>query len=138
MLVRWYIATPLSYRQIEDIATDFNLSLDHSTVQRWVDEYSPAILNIVHRYMNKDFTRSWRLDETYIKVKGRWNYLYRIVDSKGDSINFYLSETRNHKAALNCIRGAMRIAGIKPNQTVYSNINGRVLSSASQFSTITA
>ena len=66
--------------------------------------------------MNKDFTTSWRLDETYIKVKGKWTYLYRIVDSKGDSINFYLSEARDHKAALKCIHGAIKIADIKPDK----------------------
>ena len=70
----------------------------------------------VRKYLNKYFKRSWRLDETYIKVKGKWCYLYRIVDKDCDTINFYFSKTRDHKVALACIRGAINVAGFIPDK----------------------
>lgn len=116
MSVRWYLAFALSYRNIEEIIKDWNIGLDHSTVQRWVAEYGDYLQAKVRKYLTKNFERSWRLDETYIKVKGKWCYLYRIVDKAGDSIFFHFSETRDHKAALTCVRGAIRIAGFIPDK----------------------
>lgn len=116
LAVRWYLAYPLSYRDVEELIKDWNTSLDHTTVYRWVQEYSPQIHARVSKYLNRNFKRSWRLDETYIKVKGEWCYLYRIVDKAGDTINFHFSKTRDHKAALSCIRGAIRIARFVPDK----------------------
>lgn len=114
--VRWYLSYALSYRDIEELIKEWNVGLDHSTVQRWVVEYGDQLQAKVRKYLNKNFKRSWRLDETYIKVKGKCCYLYRIVDKDGDTINFYFSQTRDHKAALDCVRGAIRIAGFIPNK----------------------
>ena len=114
MAVRWYLAYPLSYRNVEDLIQDWNITLDHSSVQRWVDEFGSYLMSKVRKYLKRNFKRSWRLDETYIKVKGEWCYLYRIVDSDGDSIFFHFSKTRDHQAALACVRGAIRVAGFVP------------------------
>lgn len=116
MAVRWYLAYSLSYRNIEELIKDWNIGLDHSTVQRWVNEFGSLLMSKVRKYLNLNFKRSWRLDETYIKVKGEWCYLYRIVDKDGDSIFFHFSKTRDHRAALVCVRGAIRIAGFVPNK----------------------
>ena len=114
MAVRWYLDYPLSYRNVEDLIQDWNITLDHSSVQRWVDEFGSYLMSKVRKYLKRNFKRSWRLDETYIKVKGEWCYLYRIVDSDGDSIFFHFSKTRDHQAALACVRGAIRVAGFVP------------------------
>jgi putative transposase len=116
MTIRWYLAYPLSYRHVEEFAKERNIGLDHSTVQRWVQEYGPYLQTSIRKYLKKDFTRSWRLDETYVKVNGKWVFLYRITDSTGDTINFYLSQTRDHNAALECIRGAIKVAGMVPDK----------------------
>ncbi len=116
MAVRWYLAYALSYRNIEELIKEWNIGLDHSSVQRWVAEYGSWLQAKVHKYLARNFKRSWRLDETYVKVKGKWCYLYRIVDKAGDSIFFHLSKTRDHQAALACIRGAIRIAGFIPDK----------------------
>jgi putative transposase len=114
--VRWYLAYSLSYRNIEELIKDWNIGLDHSTVQRWVNEFGSHLMSKVRKYLKRSFKRSWRLDETYIKVKGEWCYLYRIVDKDGDSIFFHFSKTRDHRAALACVRGAIRIAGFVPDK----------------------
>lgn len=114
--VRWYLAYPLSYRHIEEMLGEFAVSLDHSIVQRWVVEYGEQLQYMVRKYSNKSFKKSWRLDETYIKVKGEWCYLYRVIDKGGDTISFHLSETRDHKAAIKCIRSAIKVAGFIPDK----------------------
>ncbi len=116
MVVRWYLAFPLSYRNIEELIKDWNIELDHSSAQRWVAEYGSWLESKVRKYLTRNFKKSWRLDETYIKVKGEWCYLYRIVDKDGDSISFHFSKTRDHKAALACIRGAIRTARFIPDK----------------------
>lgn len=116
MAVRWYLAYTLSYRNIEELIKDWNVGLDHSSVQRWVAEYGSWLHAKIRKYLTRNFKRSWRLDETYIKVKGKWCYLYRIVDKAGDSIFFHFSKTRDHKAALACIRGAIHTARFIPDK----------------------
>ena len=76
------------------------VSADHSTIYRWVQRYAPEMEKRLRWYWKRPgFSRSWRVDETYIKVKGQWTYLYRAVDKDGDTIDFYLLPTRNAKAA---------------------------------------
>ena len=116
MAVRWYLSYALSYRNIEELIKEWNIGVDHATVQRWVAEYGTRLKSKVYKYLNRKFKKSWRLDETYIKVKGKWCYLYRLVDKDGDSIFCHLSKTRDHQAALTCIRGAIRIAGFIPDK----------------------
>ena len=74
------------------------VKVDHTTIMRRVHQYSPEIEKKIRRHL-KPTNDSWRVDETYIKVKGKWKYLYRAVDSNGDTIDFMLSSKRNRKAA---------------------------------------
>ena len=77
--VRWYLRYPLSFRQLEEIMSERNLNVDHVTIWRWVQRYAPE-LNRRCRPQIRDTNRSWRVDETYCRVAGRWTYLYRAVD----------------------------------------------------------
>src|SRR5262245_22607841 len=79
MGVRWYVAYPLSYRHIEELMKERGVEVDHSTIQRWVVKYSLPLEEAFHR-RKRPVWIGWRMDETYIKVKGEWYYLYRAVD----------------------------------------------------------
>ncbi|WP_445946530.1 IS6 family transposase [Shewanella sp.] len=96
--LRYYLAYKLSYREIEEIFAERNIHFDHSTLNRWVIKYAPQ-LEANFRVRKRRISGSWRMDETYIKVKGRWVYYYRAVDKFGAVIDFYLSETRDELAA---------------------------------------
>ena len=97
--VRWYVAYALSYRNLEEMLSERGLAPDHSTIQRWVTKYSPQ-LEAEFRERKKQVGKSWRMDETYIRVSGKWYYLYRAVDKEGKTIDFMLSEHRDKEAAL--------------------------------------
>lgn len=84
--VRWYLSYPLSLRNLEEIMKERGVSVDHSTVNRWVLKYAPQ-LEASARKHRKQVVKSWRLDETYIKVKGKWKYLYRAVDKEGNTVD---------------------------------------------------
>ena len=99
MLVRWYLAYPLSYREIEELALERGLEVDHSTINRWVIKYSPQLEELFRRRRKRRVGSSWRMDETYIKVRRQWVYLYRAVDKEGNTIDFMLSEKRDEPAA---------------------------------------
>jgi transposase-like protein len=96
--VRWYLRYPLSYRDLEEMMLERGLKVDHTTIYRWVHAYSPEIEKRTRHYL-KPTNDSWRVDETYIKVKGKWKYLYRAVDSEGNTLDFMLSAKRDQKAA---------------------------------------
>lgn len=96
--VRWYLRYALSYRDLEEILAERGLSVAHTTIFRWIQAYAPEIDRRVRPHL-KPTNDSWRVDETYVKVKGRWMYLYRAVDSTGQTLDFLLSETRCTRAA---------------------------------------
>jgi transposase-like protein len=98
LCVRWYLRYPLSYRQIEEMMQERGLSIDHTTIYRWVQYYAPELEKRCRLYV-KETTDSWRVDETYIKVKTEWVYLYRAVDSQGNTLDFLFSSTRDAQAA---------------------------------------
>ena len=85
--VRWYIAYPLSTRHAEELMHERGVHVDHSTINRWVIKYSPQLEEAFHR-RKRPVGSSWRLDETYIRVKGEWRYLYRAGDKHGQTIDF--------------------------------------------------
>lgn len=96
--LRYYLAYKLSYREIEEVFAERNIHFDHSTLNRWVIKYAPQ-LDAVFRKEKRRVSGSWQMDETYIKIKGKWVYYYREVDKYGAIIDFYLSETRDEPAA---------------------------------------
>jgi transposase-like protein len=107
MGVRWYVAYPLSYRHVEELLEERGVPVDHATIQRWVVKYSPLLEEAFHRRKRSVWV-SWRMDETYIKVKGQWYYLYRAVDKYGQTIDFLLTEHRDAEAALRFLKKAIR------------------------------
>ena len=104
--VRWYVAYSLSYRDLEELMQERGYAVDHSTVQRWVVHYAPRIEK-AFRKNKKRVGNRWRLDETYIKIKGEWKYLYRAVDKQGQTIDFLLTVKRDKKAARHFLNKAI-------------------------------
>jgi len=90
LCMRWYLRYSLSYRDLEEMMVERGLAVDHTTIYRWVQSYAP-MLEKKCRTKLKPTNDSWRVDETYIKVKGEWMYLYRAVDSDGNTVEFMLS-----------------------------------------------
>ena len=115
--VRWYVAYPLSYRHVEELMEERGVSVDHATVQRWVVKYSPQLEEALHR-RKRPVESSWRMDETYIRVKGTWRYLYRAVDKQGQTIDFLLTEQRDQEAALRFLQQAIRRHGVPEKITI--------------------
>ena len=110
MAVRWYLAYALSYRDIEELLLERGLRIDHATINRWVIEYAPQ-LAANFQAKKKPVKKSWRMDETYIKVKGQWMYQYRAVDKSGDTIDCYFAKNRDKKAALKFFKKSIGSAG---------------------------
>jgi IS6 family transposase len=96
--VRWYCRYGISYRDIEQMMGERGVSVDHSTIYRWVQRYAPEMEKRLRWQWRHPQSTSWRVDETYVKVRGQWTYLYRAVDKYGETIDFYLSRTRNAQA----------------------------------------
>jgi putative transposase len=115
--VRWYLAYPLSYRHVEELMEERGVPIDHATIQRWVVKYSPQLEEAFHRRKRPVWV-SWRMDETYIQVKGQWRYLYRAVDKQGQTIDFLLTEQRDEEAALRFLKKAIRRHGVPEKITI--------------------
>ena len=98
LCVRWYLRYSLSYRDLEEMMAERGLTVDHSTIARWVLAYAPELEKRVKPQL-KPTNDSWKVDETYIKVKGVWVYQYRAVDSAGNTLDFRLSTKRDAEAA---------------------------------------
>jgi IS6 family transposase len=95
--VRWYCRYGISYRDLEQMMGERGVPVDHSTIYRWVQRYAPEIEKRLRWQWRRPQSRSWRVDETYVKVRGRWAYLYRALDKEGNTIDFYLSPTRKRQ-----------------------------------------
>jgi transposase, IS6 family len=96
--VRWYLRYALSYRDLEEMMLERGLQVDHTTIYRWVQRYAPELDKRCRPHL-KATADSWKVDETYIKVKKEWVYLYRAVDSRGNTLDFFFSPTRDATAA---------------------------------------
>jgi putative transposase len=115
--VRWSVAYPLSTRHVEELMQERGVSVDHSTVNRWVVKYSPRLEAAFH-CRKRLVWRSWRMDETYIRVKGRWCYLYRAMDKSGQTIDFLLTAHRDERAATRFLTKAIRRHGVPETITI--------------------
>ncbi len=81
LCVRWYLAYNLSLRDLEEMMAERGIHVDHSTIHRWVVRFSPLLLERFN-HRKRPVTRKWHVDETYVKVRGRWMYLYRAIESR--------------------------------------------------------
>ena len=108
--VRWYVSYKLSYRDVEELLAERGVRVAHTSVFRWVIKYVPQIEKRFREH-KKPVGRSWRMDETYIRVKGEERYLYRAVDKDGNTVEFLLTARRNAKAARRYLRKAMKTSG---------------------------
>jgi putative transposase len=115
--VRWYVAYPISYRQLEEMMGERGVAVDHSTLNRWVIKYAPEVEKAFRR-RQCPVGRSWRLDETYVKIKGKSAYLYRAVDKDGHTIDFLLTPTRDRDAAEAFLRKAILTQGLPEKITI--------------------
>src|ERR1700760_1439424 len=98
LCVRRYLRYALSLRNLEEIMAERNVEVDHVTIWPWIQRYAPELSRLCRREL-RGTNGSWRVDETYIRVAGKWSYLYRAVDSTGDTIDFLLSPKRDANAA---------------------------------------
>jgi transposase-like protein len=105
--VRWYVAYPISYRQLEEMMEERGVAVDHATLKRWVIKYGPALEQQFRRRLQP----VGRMDETYVKIKGEWAFLYRAVDKAGHTVDFLLRPTRDQTAAAAFLRKAIRHHG---------------------------
>ncbi len=114
LCVRWYLRYCLTLRDLEELMAERGLSVDHATIGRWVLRYAPELHKRIRREIRHP-NRSWRVDETYIRVAGQWTYLYRAVDSTGETIDFMLSPKRDAVAAKHFLQLALWRSGqIRP------------------------
>src|SRR5260370_22939183 len=105
--VRWYLSYKLSYRDLVAMMGERGLVMAHTTILRWVQRYTPEFEKRWKRFA-RTVGVSWRMDETYVKVRGEWVYLYRAVDKAGKTVDFYLSRKRDVNAAKTFLRKAMK------------------------------
>lgn len=98
LAVRWYLRYGLSYRDVEELLAERGISVDHVSIFRWVQRFTPLLAHAAHPCRHRVGDRWW-VDETYVKVSGRWHYVYRAIDQFGQVIDMYVSPRRDSVAA---------------------------------------
>src|SRR5438309_2453600 len=107
LCLRWYFRCKLSYRDLVEMLSERGLIIAHTTILRWVVRYAETCEKRWRRF-ERPVDGSWRVDETFIKVRGQLTYLYRAVDGQGNTVEFYLSRTRGMAAAKAFFRKALK------------------------------
>jgi transposase, IS6 family len=115
--VRWYLRYALSYRDVEELLAERGIVVDHVTVYRWVQRFTPLFIDAARPCRHSVGDR-WFVDETYVKIAGHWRYLYRAVDQFGQVIDVYLSARRDAKAARGFFSSAMTVTQAEPVEVV--------------------
>src|ERR1700692_2773251 len=113
LCVRWYLRFKLSYRDLVEMMAERGLSMAHTTIMRWVHHYAPEFERRWNRFA-RPVGHSWRVDETYVKISGKWFYLYRAVDREGKTVDFSLSGKRDVGAVKAFFRKAIKNQGSAP------------------------
>ncbi|EZV70352.1 TPA: IS6-like element IS257 family transposase, partial [Staphylococcus aureus] len=114
--VGYYLRYALSYRDISEILRGRGVNVHHSTVYRWVQEYAPILYQIWKKKHKKAYYK-WRIDETYIKIKGKWSYLYRAIDAEGHTLDIWLRKQRDNHSAYAFIKRLIKQFG-KPQKVI--------------------
>ena len=109
--VLWYLCYPLSYRNLEEMFKERGFDVDHTTINRWVLYYAPLLEQGLRRF-KKPHCGSVRIDETYVKIRGKWRYLYRAIDKHGTPIDFMLSAKRDIQAARRFFKKCFKDQGL--------------------------
>jgi transposase-like protein len=117
LCVRWYCKYGISYSDLAEMMQERRVEVDPSTIFRWVQRYAPEIERRVRQYQGFR-SGSWRVDETYVRVGGRWKYLFRAVDKHGQLIDFMLSDRRNTRAAYRFLRKAIKMMSDYPPELI--------------------
>jgi putative transposase len=117
LAVRWYVAYPISYRQLGEMMEEHGVEVDHTTLNRWVLKYVP-LLQREFRPRKQPAVSSWRMDGTYVRIKGAWKYLYRAVDKAGATVDFLLTAKRDRQATLWFLRKAIKWSGTAEKVTI--------------------
>ena len=104
--VRWYGSTPMSYAYLSDMLAERGILVNRSTIYRWFIQYGPALRKKLRRYQFTRIDTSWQLDETY--VKGKWHYLYRAINKRGETLDFFFSHKRDKEAAYQFLKRCLR------------------------------
>src|ERR1700734_2329493 len=115
LCVRWYLRYKLSFRDLTEMMAERGLSLAHTTIMRWIQCYVPEFEKRWNRFA-RPAGRSWRVDETYVKIRGRWTYLYRAVDKEGNTVDFLIRAKRDVAAAKAFFRRALQRQGQLPHK----------------------
>ena len=118
LCVRWYLAYPLSYRNLKEMMEERGVRVNHSNIYRWVQKFTPKLEAAFRKGKKRPVGSSWRMDETYIQIKGQWKYLYRAVDKDGQTIDFLLTAHRDKKSALRFFKKAVRQHGLPDKVTI--------------------
>jgi putative transposase len=125
LCVRWYLTYNLSLRNLKEMMAERGITMDHSTVHRWVQHFSPMLLERFTR-KKRPVTRKLNLDEAYVQVKGEWLYLHRALDSNGNTVEFLFSRNRDLKAAKRFIRKALAQHGRPEKITIDGSQSNRM------------
>lgn len=125
LCVRGYLTYPLSYRQVAEMVNERGLDVHHTTVFRWVQRYAPELDKRCRSHL-RPTNDSWRVDETYIEVKGEWKYLYRSVDSQGNTLDFFLTAHQDGQAAKRFLRKALKAVHTQSPQVINVDKNQRL------------
>jgi len=115
--VRWYLRFGLSYRDVEELLAERSVEVDHVTVYRWVQRFTPLLADAARPSRHSVGDR-WRVDETYVKVAGRWRYVYRAIDQFGQAIDVFVSSQRDAKAARRFFQQAISTTRVTPVEVV--------------------
>lgn len=116
LAVRWYLRYGLSYRDVEELLTERGIEVDHVTIHRWVQRFTPLLIDAA-RPRRHSVGGRWFVDEAYVKVAGTWRYVYRAVDDHGQVIDVYGSRRGDLVAARRFFRGALDAHG-EPDEAV--------------------
>ncbi len=112
-VVRWYLRFPVSHRDLELMLADRGVAVDHTTMYRWVQRFAPELGKRVRRHL-RPCRGPWHVDETFVRVGGRWRCLYRAVDGTGQAIDFQLGATRDKPSGRPSASSARRLPGTTP------------------------